>query len=142
MTRTVAIVGLSPDPQRPSHIVAAYLRGHGYRIIPVNPTVAEVHGERSYPNLRVVPEPVDIVVIFRRPEHVPGIVDAAIAIGARAVWMQEGVRHEQAAARARNAGLIVVMGRCIKKERERLRRAGRLSLNPLPQHTGRPREDF
>src|SRR5690554_2378083 len=88
--RTVAVVGLSPDPSRPSHTVASYLKRQGYRIIPVNPTVSEVLGEKSYPDLRSVPEPVDVVDVFRRPEYVPQIVEEAIAIGARALWLQEG----------------------------------------------------
>ncbi len=124
--RTVAVVGLSPDPSRPSHVVASYLKRQGYRIIPVNPTVSEVLGERSYPDLRSVPEPVDVVDVFRRPEHVPAIVEEAIAIGAKAVWLQEGVVHEEAAQRARQAGLRVVMDRCMLKEHQRYRMAGRL----------------
>ncbi len=124
--RTVAVVGLSPDPSRPSHTVASYLKRQGYRIIPVNPSVSEVLGERSYPDLRSVPEPVDVVDVFRRPEYVPQIVEDAIAIGARALWLQEGVVHEQAAERARQAGLRVVMDRCMLKEHQRLRMAGEL----------------
>ncbi len=124
--RTVAVVGLSPDPSRPSHVVASYLKRQGYRVIPVNPTVSEVLGERSYPDLRSVPEPVDVVDVFRRPEHVPAIVEEAIAIGAKAVWLQEGVVHEEAAQRARQAGLRVVMDRCMLKEHQRYRMAGRL----------------
>ncbi|HEV2282532.1 MAG TPA: CoA-binding protein [bacterium] len=121
--RTVAMVGLSPDPQRWSYRVAEYLRRHGYRVIPVNPTVACVLGERAYPTLRAIPQPVDVVTIFRSLEHVPGVVDAAVAIGARAIWMPEGVRHERAAARAEAAGILVVMDRCMKQEHERLLRA-------------------
>ncbi|HEY8425169.1 MAG TPA: CoA-binding protein [Limnochordales bacterium] len=124
--RTVAVVGLSPDPSRPSHVVASYLKRQGYRVVPVNPTVSEVLGERSYPDLRSVPEPVDVVDVFRRPEHVPAIVEEAIAIGAKAVWLQEGVVHEEAAQRARQAGLRVVMDRCMLKEHQRYRMAGRL----------------
>ena len=110
-SRTIAVVGLSPRPERPSHSVARYLQAQGYRIIPVNPTVEEVLGERSYPDLASIPETVDVVDIFRRSEHVPPIVEAAIAVGARAVWMQEGVVHEKAAQQAKAAGLLVVMDR-------------------------------
>lgn len=124
--RTVAVVGLSPDPTRPSHTVASYLKRQGYRIIPVNPTVSQVLGEKSYPDLRSVPEPVDVVDVFRRPEFVPDIVEDAIAIGAKAVWLQEGVVHHQAAERARQAGLRVVMDRCMLKEHQRYRMAGQL----------------
>ncbi len=114
---TVAVVGLSDRPQRPSYGVASYLaRVAGYRIIPVNPNCAEVMGERSYARLDEVPGPVDIVDIFRRSEFVPEIVEAAIRIGARCVWMQEGVVHEGAAKRAREAGLFVVMDRCLLVE--------------------------
>jgi len=118
--RTIAIVGLSAKRFRPSHGVAEYLQRAGYRIIPVNPNVAEVLGEKSYPSLDAVAEPVDIVDIFRRPEHVPAIVEAAIRKGAKTIWMQEGVVHEDAARRAESAGLSVVMDRCILKEHRRL----------------------
>jgi uncharacterized protein len=114
--KTIAVVGLSSSPFRPSYGVAAYLQTHGYRIIPVNPQVDEVLGEKSYASLRDIPEKVDIVNIFRRPEHVPGVVDEAIAIKAPVVWMQEGVIHEKAAEKARRAGLFVVMDLCILKE--------------------------
>lgn len=115
-SRTIAVVGLSNRRQRPSHGVAQYMQSAGYRIIPVNPHETEVLGERSYARLEDVPEKVDIVDIFRRSEFVPAIVESAIRIGARAVWMQEGVVHPQAAERARQAGLIVVMDSCILKE--------------------------
>jgi hypothetical protein len=118
--RTIAVVGLSARRFRPSHGVAEYLQRAGYRIIPVNPKIAEVLGERSYASLDEVPEPVDIVDIFRRPEHVPEIVEAAIRKGAKAIWMQEGVVHEEAARRAESAGLAVIMDRCILKEHKRL----------------------
>jgi predicted CoA-binding protein len=121
--KVIAVVGLSPSPHRPSYAVASYLQEHGYRIIPVNPHVAEVLGERSYSDLREVPEPVDVVNIFRRPEFVPPIVESAIAIGAKAVWMQLGIVHEEAAARARAAGLLVVMDRCIKVEHQKFLRS-------------------
>jgi predicted CoA-binding protein len=115
-SRTIAVVGLSSRRHRPSYAVADYLRKVGYRIIPVNPNEREVLGERSYARLEEIPEKVDIVNIFRRPEYVPEIVGSAIAIGARAVWMQEGVIHPEAAERARQAGLVVVMDACILKE--------------------------
>lgn len=115
-SRVIAVVGLSHKPHRPSYGVAAYLQKAGYRIIPVNPNEEEVLGEKSYARLENVPVKVDIVDIFRRPEAVPPLVESAIAIGARAVWMQEGVVHEEAARRARQAGLEVVMDRCLLKE--------------------------
>ncbi len=108
-SKTIAVVGLSPDPERPSHYVSKYLQGQGYRIIPVNPLLQEVLGERCYPDLASIPEPVDMVDIFRRTEHVGPIVDEAIAIGAKYVWMQDGVVNEAAAAKAAEAGLSVVM---------------------------------
>jgi predicted CoA-binding protein len=115
-SRTIAVVGLSNRPQRPSHGVAQYMQAAGYRIIPVNPHETEVLGESCYARLEDVPEKVDIVDIFRRSEFVPAIVESAMRIGARAVWMQEGVIHPQAAEQARQAGLIVVMDLCILKE--------------------------
>ena len=119
---TIAVVGLSSKKARPSHGVTDYMLHAGYRIIPVNPNETEVLGEKAYPDLDSVPEKVDIVDVFRRSECVPEIVDAAIRIGARAVWMQEGVMHQEAAKRARQAGLIVIMDRCILKEhRKRFR---------------------
>lgn len=119
-SKTIAVVGLSPKPNRPSHQVASYLQAQGYRIIPVNPRADEILGERSYLHLTQVPEPVDVVDIFRRSEEVPPIVEAAIAIGARVVWMQEGIVNEAAAERARAAGLMVIMDRCMLKEHRRL----------------------
>jgi predicted CoA-binding protein len=118
-SKIVAVVGLSPRPERDSHRVAKYLQGQGYRIIPVNPNAEEVLGERSYPDLASVPEPIDIVDVFRRSEAVPGIVEEAIKVGARTVWMQQGVIHKEAAARAREAGLQVVMDRCTMVEHRR-----------------------
>lgn len=120
--KTIAVVGLSPKPYRASNGVAEYLQSLGYRIIPVNPNVTEVLGEKSYARLEDVPEKIDIVDIFRRSELVDEIVDAAIHIGARAVWMQEGVSNESAAEKARAAGLFVVMDHCIAKELHKLRR--------------------
>jgi uncharacterized protein len=119
-TRTIAIVGLSEKPDRPSHHVAAYLQSAGYRVIPVNPSVLSILGERCYSTLRDIPEPVDMVDVFRRSDAVPPIAHEAIAIGAKSLWLQEGVIHEQAAEEARAAGLQVVMDRCILKEHERL----------------------
>ena len=114
--RTIAVVGLSSRRFRPSYGVAEYLQSAGYRIIPVNPNESEVLGEKCYARLEDVPHKVDIVDIFRRSENVPGVVESAIHIGAKAVWMQEGVIHDQAAERARRAGLAVVMDACILKE--------------------------
>ena len=114
--RTVAIVGASADPERPSYRVANFLKSEGYRIIPVTPKGGEILGEKVYPNLSSIPMPVDVVDIFRRSEEIPPVVDEAIAIGARAVWMQEGLINEEAAERARKAGLTVVMNHCMRKE--------------------------
>ena len=118
-SHTIAVVGLSGKRYRPSYGVAEYMQRAGYRIIPVNPLEREILGEKCYPDLESIPEPVDIVDIFRRPEHVPEIVEAAIRIHAKAVWMQEGVIHEEAAQRAEAAGLKVVMDRCILKDHRR-----------------------
>jgi predicted CoA-binding protein len=117
---TIAVVGLSHNRMRPSYGVSEYMQAAGYRIIPVNPRESAVLGEKAYADLDSVPEKVDIVNIFRRPEFVPDLVESAIRIGARAVWMQEGVVHESAAERARAAGLDVVMDRCILKEHRRM----------------------
>ena len=118
--RTIAVVGLSGKRYRPSYGVAEYLKSSGYRIIPVNPMETEVLGERAYPDLDSVPGSVEIVDIFRRSEFVPDIVEAAIRKGARMIWMQEDVIHEEAARRAEEAGLVVVMDRCILKDHRRL----------------------
>ncbi len=118
--RVIAVVGLSSKRRRPSHGVSQYLQRAGYRIIPVNPNEAEVLGEPACPNLEAVTEKIDIVNIFRRSEFVPEIVEQAIRVGASAVWMQEGVAHEEAAARGRAAGLTVIVNRCILKEHRRL----------------------
>ena len=114
--KVLAVVGLSSKPHRPSYGVARYMQLAGYHIIPVNPNEEKVLGEKSYARLEDVPVQVDVVNIFRRSEYVPAIVESAIAVGAWAVWMQEGVIHEQAAAHAREAGLQVVMDRCLLKE--------------------------
>ena len=118
-SRTIAVVGLSSSKMRPSHGVAEYLQRAGYKIIPVNPNETEVLGERAVTRLEDINEKVDIVDIFRRSEFVPEVVESAIAIGAKAVWMQEGVIHEAAAQRASAAGLEVVMDKCILKEHAR-----------------------
>ena len=124
--RTIAVVGLSSKPYRPSRGVAEYMQSVGYRIIPVNPQETEVLGEKAYARLEDIPFPVDTVNIFRRPEFVPEIVHSAIAIGARYVWMQEGVVNHEAAEAARQAGLQVVMDACIMKEHVKHFRAGRM----------------
>ena len=116
----IAVVGLSPNPERQSHRVSKYMQEQGYRIVPVNPMATEVLGEKSYPDLPSIPEPVDVVDIFRRSEDVPPIVDQAIMIKAKAVWMQEGIVNEDAASQARQAGILVVMDRCMLKEHEAL----------------------
>jgi predicted CoA-binding protein len=118
--RTIAIVGLSSKPTRPSYGVAQYLQAHGYRIIPINPNEVEVLGERAYARLSDIPERVDVVTIFRRSDAVLPIVEEAIRIGAWAVWMQEGVVHEEAARRAGDAGILVIMNRCMLKEHRKL----------------------
>ena len=118
-SKTIAVVGLSNNPLRPSHGVSAYMQSHGYRIIPVNPQIEESLGEKAYASLLDVPEKIDIVDIFRRPEHVEEVVDQAIQLGVPAIWMQEEVIHEKAAEKARQAGIFVVMDRCILKEHKR-----------------------
>jgi len=114
--KTIAVVGLSDRPLRPSHGVSAYMQSHGYRIIPVNPTITEALGEKSYPSLLEVPYKIDIVNIFRRPEFVEQIVDQTIQLKIPAVWMQEEVINVKAAEKARRAGIFVIMDRCILKE--------------------------
>src|SRR5512142_1458294 len=118
--RTVATVGVSSNPEKPSYGIFQYLAEAGYRMIPVNPTIPEVLGRPSYPNLRSIPEKIDVVQVFRKPEDVPSVVEDAIQVGAKVVWMQEGVVNEQAAARAEQAGLKVVMNRCMMKTHQRL----------------------
>ena len=114
--KVIAVVGLSNDPLRPSHGVAAYMQSQGYRIIPVNPRIDSALGEQGYQSLLAVPEKIDIVDIFRRPEFVEEVVDQAIQLRVPAIWMQEEVIHEKAAEKARRAGIFVVMDRCILKE--------------------------
>src|SRR5579872_4274113 len=121
-SKIIAVVGLSDSPMRPSYGVSAYMQSRGYKIIPVNPAIAEALGEKSYSSLRDIPGKIDIVNIFRRPEYVEEIVDQAIELKVPAIWMQEGVIHEKAAEKARQARIFVVMDRCILKEhRQRFR---------------------
>jgi len=117
--KTIAVVGLSDSPLRPSHGVAAYMQSQGYRIIPVNPTIKGALGEKAVGALSEIQEKIDIVDVFRRPECVPEVVDEAIKLGVPAIWLQEGVIHEEAAAKARKAGIFVVMDKCILKEHRR-----------------------
>lgn len=119
-SRTIAVVGLSAKTHRPSHGVTDYMQRQGYRIIPVNPNESEILGEKAYPDLDSVPNQVDIVNVFRRSEFVPEIVDAAISVGAKCLWLQEEVIHVEAAAKAEAAGLLVIMDRCILKEHRKL----------------------
>jgi len=119
-SKIVAVVGLSPDPERDSHEVAHYLQQAGYKIVPVNPKAEEILGEKAYPDLNSIPEKIDVVDIFRRPEHVPPVVEEAIKVGAKTVWMQLGVVNKEAARRAHEAGLNVVMDRCMLREHKRL----------------------
>ena len=113
-TRTIASVGLSSNPEKESYHIVAYLKQQGYHIIPVNPTAAEILGEKAYPDLESIPEKVDVVQVFRRSEDVPPVVDSAIKIGAKVVWMQVGIVNEEAAKKARAAGLQVVMDACMR----------------------------
>jgi predicted CoA-binding protein len=117
---TVAVVGLSPNAARPSFRVAQALQGFGYRIFPVRPLVSEVLGEKAYPDLESLPEVPDIVDVFRAPEHVPAIVDSCIRLGVRKLWLQDGVVHEAAALRAQQAGITVVMDRCMLRDHKQL----------------------
>ena len=119
-SRTLAVVGLSAQWYRPSYFAAKYMQDHGYRIIPVNPKYAEVLGEKSYPDLRSIPQPVDLVDCFRKAPEIPAIADEAIAVGAKVLWMQLGIVNDQAAQRADAAGLDVVMNRCVKIEHARI----------------------
>lgn len=121
--RVVAVVGLSSDPGRPSYQVAQYLQHHGYRIIPVNPGCQEILGEKCYPGLKDIPFPVEVVDIFRKVEAIPAIVDEAIALGAKAIWLQLGLEQPQAAQKARQAGLQVVQNRCMKIDHAALEEA-------------------
>jgi len=118
--RTIAVVGLSADWFRPSYFAAKYMQSHGYRIVPVNPKYAEILGEKSYPDLKSIPFPVDLVDVFRKPQDVVPIAEDAVAIGARALWLQIGVINDDAREIAEQAGLTVVMDRCVKIEYARL----------------------
>jgi predicted CoA-binding protein len=118
--KTVASVGLSSNPEKESYGVASYLKDQGYRIIPVNPTADEILGEKAYPDLSSVPGKIDVVQVFRRSEDVPPVADEAIRVGARVVWMQEGIVNEEAAQKARAAGLQVVMNACMRAAHRRL----------------------
>ncbi len=117
--RTIAVVGLSSNPRRPSHEVAAYLQSAGYKIIPVNPNESEVLGQKSYARLEDVPDPIDIVDVFRRSEEVPPVADSAIAIGAKVLWLQQGITHAASAEKARAAGLLVVEDACLLVEHKK-----------------------
>ena len=119
-SKTIAVVGMSPRPNRPSHYVAKYLMEQGYKVIPVNPAVEEVLSMKSYPDIVSIPERVDMVDIFRRSSQVPPVVEDAIVAGARFIWMQDGVVNEDAAARARAAGMSVVMDNCTLREHSRI----------------------
>ena len=122
--KTIAMIGASSNPSKPSYRIMRNLQRAGYRVIPVNPRETEILGERAYPSLLDVPEPVDIVDVFRRPEDTPSIADEAITKGAKALWLQEGIVNEEAAARATAAGLTVVMDACISATRGRLLGSG------------------
>lgn len=119
-TKTIASVGLSSNQEKESYWIASYLKEQGYQIIPVNPTADEILGEKAYPNLESIPEKIDVVQVFRKPEDVPPVVDDAIKVGAKVVWMQEGIVNEEAARRAREAGLQVVMDACMRATHRRL----------------------
>ena len=125
-SKTIAVVGLSDDESRPSYEVAAYLQSQGYEIIPVNPRLTEALGAPCYPDLHAVPRPVDVVDVFRRSEHVVPIAQAAVEIGAKTLWLQDGVVNEEAAEIARKAGLAVVMDDCMLRRHARLRQQGAL----------------
>lgn len=118
--KTIASVGLSSNQEKESYWIVSYLKEQGYRIIPVNPTANEILGEKAYPDLESIPDPIDVVQIFRRSEDVPPVVDSAIKAGAKVVWMQEGIVNEEAAQKARQAGLQVVMDACMRMTHRRL----------------------
>ena len=125
-SKTIAVVGLSDKPARDSHRVARYLQQQGYRIIPVNPMLAQVLGEKCYPDLASIPEPVDMVDVFRRSEEVLPVAEQAVAIKAKAIWLQDGVINQQAADLAQSGGLDVVMDDCALRQHQRLKREGTL----------------
>ena len=118
--KTIASVGLSSNQEKESYGVASYLKEQGYRVIPVNPTATEILGEQAYPDLQSVPEKIDVIQVFRKPEDVPPVVDDAIKAGAKVIWMQEGIVNEEAAQKARDAGLQVVMDACMRASHKRL----------------------
>lgn len=120
--QSIAVVGLSPNSSRDSYRVAKYLQDNGYRVIPVNPRAEEILGEKCYPDVRSIEEPVDVVDVFRRPEYVADIADQAVAVGARVLWMQMGIRNEEAGRKAADAGLVVVQDACMMEEH--MRRTG------------------
>lgn len=126
--RTIASVGLSSNQEKESYGVASYLKEQGYRVIPVNPTATEILGEKAYPDLQSVPEEIDVVQVFRKPEDVPPVVDDAIKAGAKVIWMQEGIVNEAAAQKAREAGLQVVMDACMRASHKKLIGAQPISL--------------
>lgn len=130
---TIAVVGLSADPSKASHNVARYLRDQGYRIIPVNPSVDKVLDEKSYPDLKSIPDPVDVVDVFRRREFVPEVADDAVAIAAKVLWLQLGITHDEAAHKAAKAELVVVQDACMKQEYERL--LGHAEQREIPPET-------
>jgi predicted CoA-binding protein len=119
-TKTIASVGLSSNMEKESYWIASYLKDQGYHVIPVNPTADEILGEKAYPDLESVPEKIDVVQVFRKPEDVPPVVESAIKVGAKVVWMQEGIVNEEAAQKAREAGLQVVMDACMRATHRRL----------------------
>ena len=120
LSKTIAVIGASLKPERPSHWISVYLKEQGYKVIPVNPGLKEVLGDKCYKSLSEIPEPVDIVDIFREPDAVPAIVDEAIAKKAKVIWMQQGIVHNEAAAKAKAAGLKVIQNKCIYQEHQRL----------------------
>ena len=122
--KTIAVVGCSPKPYRPSHYVAEYLREQGYRIIPVNPGHASILGETCYPSLSAIPEPVDVVDVFRRPEEVRPVIEEAVRIGAKALWLQDGITHPEGEEKARKAGLLVVSNDCMLRRHMQWKRRG------------------
>ena len=117
--KTIAVVGLSPDPDKPSHLVAKYLKGQGYKIVPVRPDVQEVLGEKAYASLKDIPFPVDIVDVFRKPENMPEVIDEALKINPKAIWMQSGISHAQAAKKASDAGIQVIEDHCMLIEHKK-----------------------
>jgi predicted CoA-binding protein len=127
-TKTIASVGLSSNPGKESYWIVKYLQDQGYHVIPVNPTADEILGEKAYPDLESIPEKIDVVQVFRKPEDVPPVVDSAIKAGAKVVWMQEGIVNEEAAQKARQAGLQVVMDACMRATHRRLIGEGLLKL--------------